>query len=144
MDVSENAAVAVTLCAGAVIVDDEGRLLVVLRRNEPSRGRWSVPGGRVEPGEALDAAARREVFEETGLHVAIGAQLGVVHQRYVDGAGHERVLQIHDFAATVTAGTLTAGDDALDARWLSLAELHATELTPGLLQALADFSVELQ
>lgn len=144
MELSENSPAQVSLCAGAVIVDDEGRLLVVLRRHEPSQGCWSVPGGRVEPGETLQSAARRETREETGLKVAVGAELGVVHQRYIDSRGHERVLKIHDFTASVTGGTLTAGDDAEDARWMSLAELEAVELTPGLLMTLARFSVSLR
>lgn len=141
---SENAAGRVTLCAGAIVTDAEGRLLVVLRRNDPSRGCWSVPGGRVEPGEAVHEAARRELLEETGLTVAIGQELGVVHQEYVDAAGVQRMLEIHDFAAEVTGGTLRAGDDALDARWLTRSQLESADLTPGLLAALDGFAVVLR
>lgn len=144
MDLTENASVPATLCAGAVIIDDDGRLLVVQRRNEPSRRCWSVPGGRIEPGESAQDAARREVFEETGLVVAIGLLLGTTEQRYVDGSGRQRLLKITDFAATVSGGELRAGDDALDARWMSLAQLGAVELTPDLLGVLAEFGVELR
>ena len=63
-------------CVGALVHDDEGRLLVVRRRNEPGAGRWSVPGGRVEPGESDLTAVRREVLEETGLHVTVGLLRG--------------------------------------------------------------------
>jgi acetyl-CoA carboxylase carboxyl transferase subunit beta len=134
----------VTLCAGAVIVDSDGRILLVLRRNEPSRGCWSVPGGRVEKGESLEVAARREVFEETGLTAEIGNELGVVQQQYVDSSGQRAVLEIHDFAAVITGGELAAGDDALDVRWHSRSDAGATQLTPGLLQFLDDFSVPLR
>ena len=114
-------------CAGAVVRDGAGRLLLVLRANEPSRGRWSLPGGRIEPGESAEQAAAREVREETGLDVTIGAlvcraDLGP----YV----------VDDFAATVVGGVLTPGDDALDARWVTLDEARALPLTPGLLETL--------
>ncbi|MFC9918998.1 NUDIX hydrolase [Agromyces binzhouensis] len=47
--------------AGAVITDDDGRVLLVRRGAAPQRGRWSVPGGRLEPGESFADAAAREV-----------------------------------------------------------------------------------
>lgn len=119
-------------CAGAVVRDGAGRLLLVLRANEPSRGLWSLPGGRIEPGESAPEAAAREVREETGLDVAVGdllcrADLGP----YV----------VDDFAATVVGGTLVAGDDALDARWCDADEVRALALTPGLLVALERMGV---
>src|SRR5436190_190421 len=52
-------------CAGAVVRDDHGRLLLVRRGRPPSAGLWSLPGGRIEPGESAAAAAAREVWEET-------------------------------------------------------------------------------
>ncbi|HYS37082.1 MAG TPA: NUDIX domain-containing protein, partial [Pseudonocardiaceae bacterium] len=48
-------------CVGGLVLDGRGRLLLVLRANDPGRGQWSVPGGRVEPGEADEAAVRREI-----------------------------------------------------------------------------------
>jgi ADP-ribose pyrophosphatase YjhB (NUDIX family) len=114
-------------CAGAVVRDGEGRLLLVRRANEPSRGLWSLPGGRIEPGESAPAAAAREVLEETGLTVEVGALLCRVDLGpYV----------VDDFAATVVGGTLVAGDDALDARWCAPDEVRALPLSPGLLAEL--------
>jgi len=132
-----------TLCAGAVVTDGAGRLLVVRRANEPSRGLWSLPGGRVEPGELPAAAAAREVAEETGLRVAIGTLLGVVQREYVDAEGGPVILEIHDYAARVVGGDLSAGDDALEVRWMSAADLSAAPLTPQLLEALEEFGVRL-
>jgi ADP-ribose pyrophosphatase YjhB (NUDIX family) len=114
-------------CAGAIVRDDAGRLLLVRRANEPSRGLWSVPGGRLEPGESAPAAAAREVREETGLDVAVGALLCTVELGpYV----------VEDFAATVVGGVLRAGDDALDAGWFTPDEVRALPLSPGLLAEL--------
>jgi ADP-ribose pyrophosphatase YjhB (NUDIX family) len=114
-------------CAGAVVTDGEGRLLLVRRAHEPSRGLWSLPGGRIEPGESAPAAAAREVAEETGLDVAVGALVCVAEfGPYV----------VEDFAATVTGGTLRAGDDALDAAFFTADEVRALPLSPGLLAEL--------
>lgn len=123
------------LCVGAVILDDDGRLLLVQRANPPSRGCWSIPGGRVEPGETLPKAAAREVAEETGLTVSIGALLGVV-----EIAG---TYEVHDFAATVTGGVLLPGDDALAARWCDPQEVAGLPTTPGLVAELRRMGVPI-
>jgi len=113
-----------TVCAGAVIRDSEGRLLLVRRGRPPSAGLWSVPGGRVEAGETPAQAAVREVREETGLDVEVGELLATVEiGDYL----------VHDFAADVVGGRLRAGDDAIDARWCSFDEAALLPLTPGLL-----------
>ncbi|GAA4641905.1 NUDIX hydrolase [Gordonia humi] len=116
------------LAAGAAIVDDDGRVLLVQRGHDPEKGHWSVPGGHVEDGESFAEAARREVWEETGLHVDIGDELWTVEVPY----GEYGLFEIHDFAAVVVGGTLRAGDDADDVRWVDDAELDALPLTKGL------------
>jgi len=115
------------LGAGVVIVAD-GAILLVQRGHEPQLGRWSVPGGRVEPGETLQQAAAREAHEETGLEVRIGDELWDL--TITDG---DRTFEVHDFAATVTGGALRAGDDAADVRWVPFAELDLLPLTEDLL-----------
>ena len=115
------------VCAGAVVRDRDGRLLLVRRGHAPSLGLWSVPGGRVEDGETPEQAAAREVLEETGLQVAVGRLLGSV--RIGD-------YLVHDFAADVVGGTIRAGDDASDVRWCSFEEAELLPLTPGLLDEL--------
>ena len=119
-------------CVGAVVLDDAGRLLLIRRANEPGRGRWSVPGGRVEAGETDHQALIREVAEETGLAVEITRWLGDVHRPAPDGA----VLDIHDYSCRVIGGTLRAGDDAGDARWCDAETLASLPIVTGLVEAL--------
>ena len=123
---------------GAVIRDGSGRILLVLRGRPPAAGRWSIPGGRAEPGETLPAALTRGVREETGLDIAVGPLLGDV---VLPGAGADTVYDVSDYAATVTGGTLRAGDDAAGVRWCSRAELEALPLTAGLLDHLERWRV---
>jgi mutator protein MutT len=115
-----------------VVRDAAGRLLLVRRGQPPALGSWTLPGGRVEPGETPSEAAVREVREETGLDVQVVRLLATLP---VLG------YLVHDFEATVTGGALRAGDDADDVRWYSLDELTAVELSPGLLEALAEMGV---
>ena len=67
-------------CVGGLAYDEAGRLLLVQRANEPGRGLWSVPGGRVEPGEDDAAALVREMREETGLRVTPDELVGRVQR----------------------------------------------------------------
>jgi 8-oxo-dGTP diphosphatase len=133
-------------CVGAVIKDDQGRLLLIKRGHEPGAGLWSVPGGRVEPGETDAEALVREMREETGLTVQAGPLLGRVRRPGQDGpaaaGGQDNiVLDIRDYAATVTGGTLCPGDDAAEARWVAVSELPSLPITEGLVEALTSWGV---
>ena len=124
-------------CVGAIVKDEAGRLLLIQRGHEPETGRWSLPGGRIEPGESDQQAVVRETREETGLRVTCGALVGSVQRPGLRGA----VLDIRDYAATVTGGILAAGDDAAQARWVSQADLAGLPLTSGLAEALTGWGV---
>lgn len=116
-------------CVGAVITRPDGRVLLIKRGNEPGRGLWSLPGGRIEPGESDVAAVAREVAEETGLEVTVGELAGRVQRGRYD---------ISDYFATVVSGELAAATDALDASWADPRELATT---PGLVEALTSWGV---
>jgi 8-oxo-dGTP diphosphatase len=120
-------------CVGGLILDGHGRLLLVLRANDPGRGLWSVPGGRVEPGEADEAAVRREIDEETELNVTVGALCGVVERPAPTG-----VFVIYDYLCTVVGGTARAGSDAADVRWVDPVEFAALDRDGRLVDLLAE------
>ena len=123
------------LCVGAIVHDPHGRLLMVLRANAPARGTWSIPGGRLLPGESPEVGCAREVREETGLDVQVGELVGRV-TRPAPGGG---TYLIDDFRCHVVVGTpLTpvAGDDAADCRWVSHQEFRGLTTSPGLTEAL--------
>ena len=119
------------------MTDGQGRLLMIKRGHEPGAGLWSIPGGRIEPGETDAEALVREMLEETGLAVEVGPLIGSVRRPGLDGA----VIDIRDYAATVAGGTLCPGDDAADARWVEVADLDSLEITEGLIEALTDWGV---
>src|SRR5580700_5648302 len=125
------------LCVGAVVTDGRGRLLLIQRGHEPGAGLWSLPGGRIEAGETDAEALVREMEEETGLTVEPGRLIGSVRRPGRDGD----VIDIRDYAATVIAGTLRAGDDAADAMWASVADLGSLAVTDGLVEALTTWRV---
>lgn len=125
------------VAVGAVLTDDEGRILLIRRRNPPQAGKWTVPGGKVEPGESIEAAVAREMLEETGFHVEVGELLWTVDIPGPDDV----VFEVHDFAARIVSGTLCAGDDAADAGWFSARDLAELQVTRGLLKHLRKHGV---
>lgn len=118
---------------GAMIFDADERLLVIQRGHPPAAGRWSVPGGKLEPHEALAAGVAREVREETGLEVEVGALACVVEAITADY--HFVILDYH---ARVTGGVLAAASDAARVRWVTLDELASLASTDGLTDGLID------
>ncbi len=124
-------------CVGAIVRDGAGRLLLIKRGHDPEAGKWSLPGGRIEPGETDGQALVREMREETGLTVLPGPLLGAVERPGPSGS----IIDIRDYAATVTGGTLAAGDDAADARWVTATDVPRLPLTSGLADALASWGV---
>ena len=119
------------------IVRRGDELLLVRRGHEPAAGEWSVPGGRVEPGELLMEAVVRELHEETGLRGVCGPLVG-----WVERISEHHHFVILDFEATV-AGDLTpiAGSDASEARWWPVSEVASLPLVEGLAEFLRDHGV---
>ena len=99
--------------------DSRRRRAAGAARLPPRAGEWSLPGGRLELGESLVDAVRREVREETGIEVDVGPVVEVFDRVHRDDAGRVRYhFVIVDFLCRPVGGVLRAGDDALDARWV--------------------------
>ncbi|MBV9659801.1 MAG: NUDIX domain-containing protein [Acidimicrobiales bacterium] len=124
------------VCVGAVAVFDD-RILLVRRGRMPGLGTWSVPGGRVEPGETLAEAVVRELREETGLSAVCDSLIG-----WAERIGPDHHFVILDFGVTVLdASDPVAGDDADEARWVALEEVAALALADGLAEFLHDHGI---
>lgn len=91
-------------------------VLLIRRARPPKAGSWSIPGGRIHPGEAVQAAALRELYEETGVSAEVLGLLDVVDGLFADetGAGGYHYVLI-DYLAHWTGGEPVAGDDAAEA-----------------------------
>ncbi len=124
-------------CVGAIVRDHAGRLLMIRRGHEPALGSWSLPGGRVEPGETEAQAVAREVEEETGVIVRVGPLIGRIEIPAPDGG----VFDIGDYAADVIGGELRPGDDATEAAWVDPAQISARQTPPGFVETLTRWGV---
>jgi 8-oxo-dGTP diphosphatase len=143
------------VAVGAVLLDGEGRVLLIQRGQLPALGRWTIPGGRVEFGETIEEALRRELRAETGLDGRIGPLCEVFE--YIEpgrelpvppqsaepsepppaarsSRGYHYVIL--DYLVTEPSGELRAGEDAADARFFTLDEVAGLPTTDGLLAVL--------
>ncbi|MBA3049935.1 NUDIX hydrolase [Brevundimonas sp.] len=106
-------------CVGVVCL--RGDAVLLIRRGTPPRqGEWSLPGGRIEPGERAVDAALRELREETGVEARITGLVDVVDGLFPEAGRHYVLI---DYAAEWVSGEPVAGDDALEARFVALAQI---------------------
>jgi len=114
---------------GAVIICD-GKILLEKRRNEPGKGKWSIPGGLVELGETAEQTVIREVREETGLEVEKPEHIDVVDNIIRDSNGEIKYhFVIIDYFIRLKGGKLEVGSDAGELRWVLLDEVEKYDLT---------------
>ena len=126
---------------GVAVVDGQ-RVLLVEKSIGPFAGKWGVPGGKVELGETRIQAAHREVREETGLEIEVGDVIWV-GESIGPGDPPAWHFTIVDFVATPIGGALQPGDDASDARWVSLDEMVRLPLIPLMEQIVAPLRVRM-
>jgi 8-oxo-dGTP diphosphatase len=121
------------LGVGAVILDAERRVLLVLRGGVPMQGEWSLPGGVLETGETIIEGMKREILEETGVRVEPVQFAGVYDRILRDQSGRAQYHYVLvDHVCKVVAGALKAGSDVVDVRWVrenELAEYRLAEMT---------------
>jgi ADP-ribose pyrophosphatase len=111
------------LSVGAVVFKDN-RVLLVQRGRPPGQGQWAIPGGKVNLGETLQAAAEREVLEETGIVVTALAPIYTFDMVERDDRGRVRFhYVIVDVCAEYRSGELMPGDDAAAVLWVAAEEL---------------------
>ena len=121
------------IAVAALILNENGDLLLVRRNSEPGKGLWSIPGGVVELGESLDQALKREVKEETGLDIKSLKLLDVFEVVEKDYSGKIRYHYIIlDYIVEKCGGLLKPATDVSDAKWVSIEKINSYNITRSL------------
>jgi ADP-ribose pyrophosphatase YjhB (NUDIX family) len=133
---------------GCIVFDERGRILLIKRLYPPGRGRWSIPGGHVEEGEDVLEAARRELYEETGIDAD---PVGVMNVDTLIVYDEKRNIKYHyvliDILFTNPRGELKAGDDATEAGFFDLDEalkMNLTDSVRGLLMKIIERKISIE
>ena len=121
-----------TDCVGVICFKDD-QVLLIRRKNPPRAGEWSLPGGRIEIGESEEAAALRELIEETGVRATLGPKVEVIDADF-EGFSY----RLHDFVATWMQGVPVGADDALEAQFWPMTKIASLKMWPKTEQAIRD------
>ena len=100
------------------IIQRDGKVLLTKRKYDPYQGYWDLPGGFMEPGETVEKALKREIWEETALEVNNLRYYCSYPNNYVYGTFESTVIGIF-FLAEIESGKAKAGDDVLDLAWFA-------------------------
>lgn len=124
------------LVAVRAIALSDDRLLMIRRGHGPGAGEWSVPGGKVEPGELVAEAVVRELAEETGLRGVCGELVGVA-----EIIGPEHYVILDHWVTVLEDGDPVPGDDAAEAAWVPVVDVCDLRLVDGLAEFLHEHGV---
>lgn len=120
---------------GVVLID--GRAVLIRRANEPRKGEWSIPGGRLERGETMAEGVRRELREEIGLDVEVGSLIEAFERIYRTPEGRVRFhFVILDYLCRAHSGAPVAGGDALEVALAAEDDLERFSLSESVLRVL--------
>ncbi len=111
-------------CVGIICFRGDD-VLLIRRGTAPRQGEWSIPGGRIEPGESQANAALRELREETGVAAALGPKVELVRAAF-EGQDYD----LHDYVALWMSGEPTPGDDAAEALFVPLGKIQELDMWP--------------
>ena len=115
---------------GGIVFNERSQVLLIQRGQPPAEGLWSIPGGRLEPGECLASACEREFLEETTIEVSVKQVVAVV-ERKLEGFHYviiDFLVALRDEGNAVPM----AQSDVLDAKWIDVDKLGALPLVEGL------------
>ena len=107
------------------LIHKDGAILLIKRKFEPNRGRWSLPGGLLEVGEDPAEAAKREVREELGLEVEVQGLFQVANEVIRDGAGEVRFhFVLIDYLMTLRGDRITLNEESEEYRWFNAGDIE--------------------
>lgn len=127
---------------GGILFNPAGEILLIRRGQPPASGYWSIPGGRLEPGETILEACRREFLEETGLEVEVGSLVAVAER--VQEGFHFVILDFLVMMRHSVACSPRAGSDATQVHWVATEKLSEYPLVEGLQGVIETVAAEVR